>query len=359
MKKVLAILGTRPEAIKLAPVILALKADSRYLCVTCSTGQHKEMLKQVLDVFDISPDIDLSLMKDNQTLSDFTARALEALDRCIAHVRPDIVIVQGDTTTVFTGALAAFYNKIPVAHVEAGLRTNNLYSPWPEEANRTLVSRLAYWHFAPTDVNKNNLLAEGISADRVFVTGNTVIDALMIARRKIERRHDVKTSVLITSHRRENFGVGMTNICLAIKRLAMSFPNVDFIFPVHLNPNVRKPVFDILGQHECNVKLIDPQDYLAFVTLMERATIILTDSGGVQEEAPSLGKPVLVMRDTTERPEAVNSGNVRLVGTDVNEIVKWVSILLTNKDAYSRMSSTHNPYGDGNASQRIVDALQQ
>lgn len=369
------ILGTRPEGVKLAPVIRALKADPRFVCRVCSTGQHREMLDQIFSVFGISPDVDLGLMRPNQTLPELTARAITAIDQYLAEEKPDAVMVQGDTTTVFAGALAAFYNKIPVAHVEAGLRTGNLYSPWPEEANRLMTTRLTHWHLAPTPLNRQNLLDEGVDPARIFVTGNTVIDALHLAIEKIRTRTiaipgllidlgDVRTErrmVLITGHRRENFGDGFQNICRAIAELAETFKDVDFVYPVHLNPNVRGPVEEILGGigHSIlsNVYLIEPQSYLPFVALMNRADVILTDSGGVQEEAPSLGKPVLVMRDTTERPEAVTAGTVRLVGTDRNAIVQWVTKLLMNRDAYESMAAVQNPYGDGLATQRILNAL--
>ena len=356
--KISVILGTRPEGIKLAPVIKALKADDRFECHVCSTGQHREMLDQIFEVFDIAPDVDLDLMRPNQTLPELTARAITGIDSYLIREKPDAVMVQGDTTTVLCGALAAFYNKIPVAHVEAGLRTGNLYSPWPEEANRLMTTRLAHWHFAPTPLNRANLLREGVPSDRIFVTGNTVIDALMIAQRKVPEHISNRRMVLITGHRRENFGTGFENICYAIKDLAERFPEVDFVYPVHLNPHVREPVGRILGDHvEKNVKLIEPQSYLPFVGLMKQSYLVLTDSGGVQEEAPSLGKPVLVMRDTTERPEAVTAGTVRLVGTDQNEIVTWVSKLLSDQSVYDSMAGVQNPYGDGQATTRILDAL--
>lgn len=373
--KVSVILGTRPEGVKLAPVIKALKGDSRFDCHVCSTGQHREMLDQIFSVFDIRPDVDLGLMRPNQTLPELTARAITAIDRYLSDESPDAVMVQGDTTTVFAGALAAFYHKIPVAHVEAGLRTGNLYSPWPEEANRLLTTRLTHWHLAPTPLNRQNLLNEGVDPSRIFVTGNTVIDALQLAIQQVRANPmriegldiglDASTAsrrmVLVTGHRRENFGDGFQNICHAITNLADRFPEVDFVYPVHLNPNVRGPVEEILGNigqaTRANVHLIAPQAYLPFVALMNRAYVILTDSGGVQEEAPSLGKPVLVMRDTTERPEAVTAGTVRLVGTDRVEIEKWVTRLLTDSNAYKSMASIQNPYGDGLATRRILDAL--
>lgn len=358
--KISVILGTRPEGIKLAPIIKALKADRRFDCRVCSTGQHREMLQQIFDVFEISPDVDLDLMKPNQTLAELTARAISAIDAYLDREKPNVVMVQGDTTTVLAGALAAFYHKIPIAHVEAGLRTGNLYSPWPEEANRLMTSRLAHWHFAPTPLNKENLLRESVPANRIFVTGNTVIDALLIAKEKCNIKQGSRKSVLVTGHRRENFGDGFINICEAIKTLVKRFPDVDFIYPVHMNPNVRGPVEHILvplQSEAANLKLIPPQSYLPFVGMMKSAYLVLTDSGGVQEEAPSLGKPVLVMRDTTERPEAVTAGTVRLVGTNKDEIVKWVTLLLTDEDEYKKMASVQNPYGDGKATERILDSL--
>jgi len=388
-KKISVIFGTRPEAIKLCPVVLALKADPSFDCRVCVTGQHREMLQQVLDVFGVKPDVDFALMQPNQTLGGLTSRAIDALDKYLAAEKPDIVMVQGDTTTVLCGALAAFYHHIPIAHVEAGLRTGNLESPWPEEANRVLTTRLAKWHFAPTDNNRDNLLREGVPSENVFVTGNTVIDALLIAREKIESLPSAEVEsmiglpagfltkgrrmVLITGHRRENFGDGFENICHAIRNLAEKFPEVDFVYPVHLNPNVREPVERILGNHHSttttidynssphipNVHLFAPQSYLPFVALMNHAYLVLTDSGGVQEEAPGLGKPVLVMRDTTERPEAVFAGTVKLVGTDREAIESNVSALLTDEKAYDTMTRAVNPYGDGKAVGRIVEVLKQ
>lgn len=367
-KKISVIFGTRPEAIKLCPVVLALKADPAFDCKVCVTGQHREMLQQVLDVFGVVPDVDLALMQPNQTLAGLTSRAMTALDEYLTRENPDIVMVQGDTTTVLCGALSAFYHHIPVAHVEAGLRTGNLYSPWPEEANRLLTTRLTKWHFCPTENNKSNLLREGVNPSDIYVVGNTVIDALLMAKDKIlaggadgqvggDPRAPRK-SVLITGHRRENFGEGFENICHAIKKLATEFPDIDFIYPVHLNPNVREPVNRILGDHvEKNVKLIEPASYLPFIKLMMNAEIILTDSGGVQEEAPSLGKPVLVMRDTTERPEAVTAGTVKIVGTSAEAIYENARLLLTDKHAYDEMSNAVNPYGDGKTVGRIVNTL--
>lgn len=361
-KKISVVLGTRPEAIKLCPVVLALKADHVFDCRVCVTGQHREMLQQVLDVFSVVPDENLALMQPNQTLAGLTARAMVKLDEYLTREKPDVVMVQGDTTTVLCGALAAFYHHIPVAHVEAGLRTGNLWSPWPEEGNRLLATRLAKWHFCPTENNKANLLREGVQPNDIYVVGNTVIDALLMAKKKVETEgcQSGHRSVLITGHRRENFGEGFENICHAIKRLAVEFPEIDFIYPVHLNPNVREPVNRILGEHvEHNVKLIEPQSYLPFVKLMTEAEIILTDSGGVQEEAPSLGKPVLVMRDTTERPEAVTAGTVKLVGTSAEAIYENARELLTDERAYAKMSHAINPYGDGQAVGRILEVLKR
>lgn len=370
MKKIVVIFGTRPEAIKLCPVVLALKRNPAFECKVCVTGQHREMLQQVLDVFGVEPDKDLALMRPNQTLGGLTSRAIAALDEYLAKEKPDIVMVQGDTTTVLCGALAAFYHHIPVAHVEAGLRTWNLESPWPEEANRVLTTRLAKWHFCPTENNKANLLKEGVPDANIFVTGNTVIDALLMAKEMVRKNPptidglppDLMQSevrmVLVTGHRRENFGDGFENICTAIRNLAERFPDVHFVYPVHLNPNVREPVERILGAYRGkNVHLIAPQSYLPFVAMMHRAYLILTDSGGVQEEAPSLGKPVLVMRDTTERPEAVEAGTVRIVGTRQKDIVVEVSDLLMDSMAYAEMASAVNPYGVGTAVRRIVDIL--
>ena len=362
-KKISVIFGTRPEAIKLCPVVLALKADPAFDCRVCVTGQHREMLQQVLDAFGVVPDVDLALMRPDQTLGGLTSRAIAAIDEYLAQEKPDIVMVQGDTTTVLAGALAAFYHHIPVAHVEAGLRTGNMESPWPEEANRVLTTRLAKWHFCPTENNKNNLLKEGVAADDIYVTGNTVIDALLLAKEKAkangegEQRND-RRSVLITGHRRENFGEGFEHICNAIRKLATEFPEVDFIYPVHLNPNVHEPVNRILSGLS-NVKLIEPQSYLPFVKLMSESYLILTDSGGVQEEAPSLGKPVLVMRDTTERPEAVTAGTVKIVGTQADDIYRETRTLLTDRAAYEAMAAAVNPYGDGKAVERIVKILME
>lgn len=374
MKKVAVIFGTRPEAIKLCPVVLALQKDPAFDCKVCVTGQHKEMLYQVLDVFGVKPDVDLQLMRPNQTLGGLTSRAIAATDEYLAKEKPDIVMVQGDTTTVLSGALAAFYHHIPIAHVEAGLRTWNLESPWPEEANRQLTTRLAKWHFCPTEINKNNLLREGVSERDIYVTGNTVIDALLLACEKVEKLRGCEVEklcglpdgvvdsgrrvVLITGHRRENFGDGFEQICHAIAKCASAFPDVDFVYPVHLNPNVQEPVNRILGHlTRQNVHLIKPLGYLEFVALMTRATFVLTDSGGVQEEAPSIGKPVLVMRNTTERPEAVAAGGVRLVGADAEKIFEGVSELLKDKMMFDKMAQSRSPYGDGHAVERICEVL--
>jgi len=365
-KKISVIFGTRPEAIKLAPIILKLKQHPILDCRVCVTAQHREMLDQVLEVFDIVPDTDLNLMKPDQSLAELTSRAIESLDKYMSDEKPDMVLIQGDTTTVFCAALAAFYHRIPVGHVEAGLRTGNIYAPWPEEANRVLASRLTALHFAPTDNARNNLLNEGIPTDKIFVTGNTVIDSLFIAIDKIRtyppgipglgRNLSAKQIVLITGHRRENFGIGFENICNAIATLAERFPNVQFVYPVHLNPNVSEPVNRILGNAKYdNIHLIKPLSYLPFIALMNQAKLILTDSGGIQEEAPSLGKPVLVMRDTTERPEAVTAGTVRLVGTDDKKIIDETTRLLTDQAAYEEMARAHNPYGDGKAAERITE----
>ena len=372
MKKIAVIFGTRPEAIKLCPVVLALQKDPAFDCKVCVTGQHKEMLYQVLDVFGVKPDVDLQLMRPNQTLGGLTSRAIAAIDEYLAKEKPDIVMVQGDTTTVLAGALAAFYHHIPVAHVEAGLRTGNMQSPWPEEANRVLTTRLAKWHFCPTENNKANLLKEGVNPADVYGTGNTVIDALLMAKEKVNLNPPTidglpewlmasdERMVLITGHRRENFGKGFENICTAIRNLAERFPETHFVYPVHLNPNVREPVGRILGEHcEKNVHLIEPQSYLPFVALMNRAYLILTDSGGVQEEAPSLGKPVLVMRDTTERSEAVIAGTVKIVGTARESIEAEATRLLTDEREYVRMKRATNPYGDGTAVKSIVEILKR
>lgn len=370
MKRISLIFGTRPEAIKLCPLVLELKKHPEFEPHVCVTGQHRQMLDQVLDVFEVTPDVDLNLMQPDQTLARLTARAVTAIDSYLAEYKPDIVIVQGDTTTSFCAALVAFYKRIPIGHVEAGLRTWNKFSPFPEEINRVMTSRIADLHFAPTVWSKDNLLKEGVPEDRIFVTGNTVIDALHTALEKIRKntlsisglpRHllngdSQRPLVLITGHRRENFGEGFANICCAISELSERFPDVAFVYPVHLNPNVRKPVFDMLSGRD-NVHLIEPLGYLPFVALMNRSTLVLTDSGGVQEEAPGLGKPVLVMRDTTERPEAVEAGPVKLVGTNKNTIIHEVFTLLTDEAAYAAMANAVNPYGDGKACGRITAAM--
>lgn len=354
----------------MAPVVLALRADRRFQCHVCVTGQHREMLDSVLEIFRIQPDLDLGLMTAGQTLAELTSRLIERLDRVLADADPELVLVQGDTTTALCGALAAFYRRVPVGHVEAGLRSGDLQTPWPEEANRVLVSRLAALHFAPTPRSRQNLLDERVDAGSITVTGNTVIDALFLARDKLPgsppeipglsaellARVVAGPTVLITGHRRENFGSGFDGICRAIAELARRFPAVQFVYPVHLNPNVQDPVRRILGSGDLlNVHLLEPCPYLPFVFLMMHATVILTDSGGIQEEAPSLGKPVLVMRDVTERPEAVSAGTVKLVGTDFARIVDGVSRLLTDSALYQEMSWAHNPYGDGLATGRILE----
>lgn len=368
--KTLCVFGTRPEAIKMAPLVQALGADERFESRVCVTGQHREMLDQVLDLFEITPDHDLNIMKPGQDLTDVTCAILGGLREILREEKPDIVLVHGDTATTFATSLAAYYQQIPVGHVEAGLRTGNLYSPWPEEANRKLTGALAKLHFAPTETSKNNLLAEGVNQANVVVTGNTVIDALLEVVEKLDHDHALLERmqaefsflrpearlVLITGHRRESFGGGFERICEAIAQVAKENPGVDLLYPVHLNPNVREPVHRLLDKLD-NVHLIEPTDYLPFVYLMNRSSIILTDSGGIQEEAPSLGKPVLVMRDTTERPEAVDAGTVKLVGTDVAKIVTELGELLNSEAAYREMSFAHNPYGDGKACSRILDAL--
>lgn len=368
--RVLSVLGTRPEAIKLAPVIKRLEATPGVESAVCATAQHRRMLDQVLGLFGIVPDFDLDLMRPGQDLYDLTARVLTALKPVLTDAKPDVVLVQGDTTTCFGAALAAFYAHSPVAHVEAGLRTGDLAAPFPEEANRGLVSRLARLHFAPTTTSRQNLLAEGIAADRIWVTGNTVIDALLAVREKAvaaggagaltaERCGDWMAGtrrVLITGHRRESFGIGFENLCTAIRTLAERHPDWRFVYPVHLNPNVQEPVGRILGGL-MNVALIEPLEYLPFVWLMDSADVILTDSGGIQEEGPSLGKPVLVMRAVTERPEAVEAGTVMLVGTNRDMIVGGVESVLLDAALYDRMARAHNPYGDGRAAERIADIL--
>ncbi|MCB2381949.1 UDP-N-acetylglucosamine 2-epimerase (non-hydrolyzing) [Shewanella sp. SR1] len=370
VKKVLTIFGTRPEAIKMAPLVHALAADDRFEAKVCVTAQHREMLDQVLSLFEITPDYDLNLMKAGQTLNDITSRILLELKPVLQEFKPDVVLVHGDTATTFASSLAAYYEQIAVGHVEAGLRTGNIYSPWPEEANRKLTGALATYHFAPTETSKGNLLKENYAEANVVVTGNTVIDALLMVKAKIEQNNDLKDSlaaqfpfldenkklILVTGHRRESFGGGFERICDALAITAKANPEVQILYPMHLNPNVREPVNRILGGIE-NIILIEPQEYLSFIYLMMRSYIILTDSGGIQEEAPSLGKPVLVMRDRTERPEAVAAGTVKLVGTDVDKIVSALTVLLNDVDAYKEMSFAHNPYGDGNSCKKILEIL--
>lgn len=377
MKKILLVFGTRPEAIKLAPVINKLKDDAkRFKAIVCVTAQHREMLDQVLSIFDIKPDYDLNIMKDNQDLFDISKKILSGLKPVFEETKPDAVMVQGDTTTAFIAGLGAFYFKIPVAHVEAGLRTYNKYNPFPEEKNRHLLSAITDYHFAPTEWSRSNLIKENVPPEKIWVTGNTVIDALMTisGRRKAvdgrqffkslhKKSHsafDIQHSrlILVTGHRRESFGEGFENICHALKTIAQTRKDVTIVYPVHLNPNVRKPVNEILKGTD-NVLLIEPLEYEPFVSLMNISYLILTDSGGIQEEAPSLGKPVLVMRNTTERPEGVEAGVVRLVGTHSDSIVKNVTELLDNTDVYDRMSKTANPYGDGRAAERIVEIISE
>ncbi|SEA62565.1 non-hydrolyzing UDP-N-acetylglucosamine 2-epimerase [Paraburkholderia sartisoli] len=367
--KVLVVFGTRPEAIKMAPVVEALKADPRFDARVCVTAQHRQMLDQVLALFDIVPEFDLDLMQPGQDLTDVTARVLTGLRMVFGQWRPDLVLVHGDTTTTMATSLAAYYQRIAVGHVEAGLRTGDIYSPWPEEMNRKIAGAIAVTHFAPTEKARANLLAEGVAAAAIHVTGNTVIDSLLEVHTRIEHSasmhdelsvafpflRDDRRLILVTGHRRENFGEGFENMCGALAELAER-PDVQIVYPVHLNPNVQEPVARILGALP-NVHLIEPQDYLPFVYLMGRSYLILTDSGGVQEEAPSLGKPVLVMRNTTERPEAITAGTVRLVGADRSKIVSEAQSLLNDTDAYERMARAHNPYGDGTAAKRIVDIL--
>ena len=373
------VFGTRPEAIKMAPLVKEFQKNSAdFRTIVCVTGQHREMLDQVLQIFDIHPDYDLNIMKQGQDLYDVTARVLTGLRDVLEEVHPDVVLVHGDTTTSTATALAAFYAQIPVGHVEAGLRTHNIYSPWPEEMNRQITGRIANYHFAPTVLSQQNLLAEGVKEECIHITGNTVIDALYWVVNRIKEKvtlSDELTSllkdsgydstrlekgkklVLITGHRRENFGEGFNHMCQAIKFLTEKYPEVDFVYPMHLNPNVRRPIHEVFGEDlAClkNMFFIEPLEYLSFVNLMEKAHIVLTDSGGIQEEAPGLGKPVLVMRDTTERPEALSAGTVKLVGTDYDKIVNEVSALLDDAVAYEKMSHAVNPYGDGKACERIV-----
>lgn len=376
MKKVMLVFGTRPEAIKMAPLVKAFLADKAHFeTVVCVTGQHREMLDQVLDIFQITPQYDLDIMQKGQDLYDVTSRVLLGMRPVLQIEQPDVVLVHGDTTTSTASALAAFYQQIPVGHVEAGLRTHDIYSPWPEEMNRQMTSRIATYHFAPTSLSKENLLREGIPESHIYVTGNTVIDALHLMVKQLHidwHQPQSRKSVLITGHRRENFGEGILHVCQAIKTLAQKYPKVDFIYPVHPNPNVRKAILEVFGVSEVaqtsqlkeldnssisNLKFIEPLDYVEFVTMMAKSTLVLTDSGGIQEEAPGLGKPVLVMRDTTERPEALDAGTVRLVGTDKQKIVEEVSRLLDDDDWYHQMSHAVNPYGDGHACQRILDVL--
>lgn len=369
MKKILVAFGTRPEAIKMAPVVRALRLTPGVETIVAVTAQHRQMLDQVLDLFRITPDEDLNVMQPDQTLAGLTSRILQGMSEVISRRRPDIVLVHGDTTTTFATSLSAFYNRIPVGHVEAGLRTGNMLSPWPEEANRRLTASLARLHFAPTEASRRNLLAESIPASTVHVTGNTVIDALLDVAGKIDANVSLRESlaerfpflrrdrrmVLVTGHRRENFGAGFESICHALKRIATR-GDTQVVYPVHLNPNVQEPVRRLLRDAP-DVHLIEPQDYLPFVYLMTRAAIIVTDSGGIQEEAPSLGKPVLVMRDTTERPEAVDAGTVRLVGTCMDTIVSETNRLLDSAENYAAMSRAHNPYGDGQAGRRIANLV--
>lgn len=382
MKTIMLVFGTRPEAIKMAPLVKEFQKHSdRCKTIVTVTGQHREMLDQVLRLFDITPDYDLNIMKSGQDLTDVTCRVLQGMRDVLAAVKPDCVLVHGDTTTSTAAALAAFYQQIPVGHVEAGLRTHDIYSPWPEEMNRQITGRITQYHFAPTALSKENLLKENVNEETITVTGNTVIDALhSVVNRcrnsetlKEELAHRLKAAgyntgrldggrklVLITGHRRENFGEGFISMCKAIKALTEKYPQVDFVYPMHLNPNVRRPIHDVFGEDLSglsNMFFVEPLDYLPFVFLMEKSAIVLTDSGGIQEEAPGLGKPVLVMRDTTERPEALEAGTVKLVGTDYEMIVESVSQLLENPEAYSRMSRAVNPYGDGKACERIVTTL--
>lgn len=382
MKKIMLVFGTRPEAIKMAPLVKEFeKYPNEFQTIICVTGQHREMLDQVLTIFDITPDYDLNIMKQGQDLYDVTARVLLGMRDVLKNVQPDIVLVHGDTTTSTAAALAAFYQQIPVGHIEAGLRTHNIYSPWPEELNRQITGRIATYNFAPTPLSKSNLLREAVLEETITVTGNTVIDALYWVVDKIKNNTELalelknklenagyninrlngeKKLVLITGHRRENFGDGFINMCTAIKDLSQKYSNVDFVYPMHLNPNVRKPIRDVFGEDWSNLGnmfFIEPLEYLSFIYLMEKSTIVLTDSGGIQEEAPGLGKPVLVMRDTTERPEALSAGTVKLVGTDYNKIVSEVSALIDDEEYYNTMSHAINPYGDGLACSRIVKSL--
>lgn len=372
-KKILIVFGTRPEAIKMAPLALRLKKESEFFeTKVCVTGQHRQMLDQVLELFDLLPDFDLNLMKPGQTLTDITCGVLQGLQDVFEQWKPDIVLVHGDTATTFAASLAAYYQQIQVGHVEAGLRTGNIYSPWPEEANRKLTGSLTTYHFAPTSSSFNNLRSENVTENSIIITGNTVIDALLDVKSKIESDAQLQQSfgqqfnfldsqkklILVTGHRRENFGKGFLSICSALAHLAKQHTDIQIVYPVHLNPNVQKPVHELLTGIS-NIHLIEPQDYLPFVYLMNRSYLILTDSGGIQEEAPSLGKPVLVMRDTTERPEAVEAGTVKLVGTNAEKIIASVDQLLTDPDLYQTMAEAHNPYGNGTACQQIIDFLKQ
>lgn len=382
MKKIMLVFGTRPEAIKMAPLVKAFQARKEdFETVVCVTGQHREMLDQVLSLFDIKPDFDLNIMKQGQDLYDVTSRVLLGMRDVFKTCVPDILFVHGDTTTSTAAALAAFYHQIPVAHVEAGLRTGNIYSPWPEEMNRLITGRIATYNLSPTKLSRENLLRENVSDSKIVVTGNTVIDALHWVTNKINNDKDLNANlakelvtkgydvtrlsngrrlVLITGHRRENFGDGFRNICNALKALSEKYPDVDFVYPMHLNPNVRRPIHEAFGEDLSNLGnmfFIEPLEYLMFIFLMEKSDVVLTDSGGIQEEAPGLGKPVLVMRDTTERPEALEAGTVKLVGTDYDAIVDNVSLLLDNREAYERMSHAINPYGDGKACGRIIDFI--
>lgn len=377
MKKIMLVFGTRPEAIKMCPLVREFKKHpADFETIVCVTGQHREMLHQVLDIFDVKPDYDLAIMKEGQDLYDVTSRVLTGMRDVLDKEKPDVVLVHGDTTTSMAAALAAFYRQIPVGHVEAGLRTNNIYSPWPEEMNRQITGRIATYDFSPTLLSKDNLLREGVDPQKITVTGNTVIDALQqvvlrikndpelqekLAADLVEHGYDTSRNrrlVLITGHRRENFGEGFLSICRGIKDLSEKYPEVDFVYPMHLNPNVRRPIKEVFGEERKeNLFFIEPLDYLDFVFLMEKSYLVLTDSGGIQEEAPGLGKPVLVMRDTTERPEAVEAGTVKLVGTDKDLIIGEVSALLDNENYYLSMSKAVNPYGDGQACERIVEIL--
>ena len=376
-KKIMLVFGTRPEAIKMAPLIHAIKTEpENFKLKVCVTSQHREMLDQVLDVFNIKPDIDLNLMTKNQNLSNLTSIILNKMQKVFAKYQPDIVLVHGDTTTTLATSMAAFYKSVPVGHVEAGLRTYNLNAPFPEEFNRQITSKITKWHFAPTKLSKKNLLFDGIDKPSITITGNTVIDALNWILTRIDNDKDRQENlnntlsavlsfnwknenfVLVTAHRRENFGDGFLEICSAVKELALKYPKIHFVYPVHLNPNVKKPVNEILKEIN-NIHLIKPLEYELFIYLLKHSYIVLTDSGGIQEEAPSIGKPVLLMRETTERPEAVEAGTVEIVGSNKKKIVKGVSRLLNNKKHYQKMSRAHNPYGDGLACKRIVDVLQK